>query len=1714
MAFFQRSATSSQTGSTKSRRPRGVSRRQRKRQLGFETLEDRRVMSANSPLVALQGNVADDIQIQVQSYSSATEAGQTQILLNELYWQSVISSGQFASADSEGSNFDFAQSIPTDPLSGNQWFLINVEQEVGNPDFQAIFGRAGEDINVAPVWLDGLTGAGVTVAVIDTGVQVDHPDLIDNISSTLQLNTATGANDGNPFSLLFAPDAHGTAVAGLIGAADNGIGGTGVAPGVTLAPINLIGVGIPTEQSVIDAFRFATNEIDITNNSWGSNIPRSPFAPLAAPSADQILALRDSVIFGRDGLGVIHVFASGNSAASPFDPGFPTSPFDGLDSASFNGWVNTRYTIGVTGVDHDGFYNNIDGTVTAYAETGSSVLVAAPTGSVALDIGNDSGVGSGIFTTDTTGEFGFNFSPDPNTGQEFDRDFLADTDYTSRFNGTSASAPLVSGVIALMLEANPNLSWRDVQEILVRSARQNAEFDVPQIGAGLATQNTWIVNQMPVFHDPDPHDISIDPFLQTLNPTLDPTIVGHPPTDSPLRHYAPTPSVLTNGAGYTVSQGRGAYGEEIGYAHGVIDAEAAVLLAQQWTSKNQTLPDELTFTTSVVPPGGFFFNLPAAEINVDGGGDEVQLVPGAIGGEGGFGAFWNEYFVTPDPFDPDAFPDPTNTRGGFIEFSVPDSNAMTVETVEVKLSIEGGTTAVLDNVRILLVSPDGTHSELNDFFIPSPLFPQNASPATFEGSPGSIAVDNPQTPGVDESTTFAWTYSTNRSWGERSDDSIIFDPTTAEPAAGVVLNQGWQLHFENYSATELQITGIEIIWHGSPIEANTQRVRGLIGVDDNRDDLFNFSRVNQQILDIDGDPTTLRFGEVINTIDLGHESMGANITVVARRASDGVIVDQFVTGADGNYYFDLVPDDYIISIVDPLGRTALDDSFTDTSRFLQDYKTEWTISADFFKVWQYSDDLEVEVQADGTPLSFSGAAIVDGIKNLNFLLDPGPVVEPQVDFSGVVFADINGDGIFNGSDVNVPGVSVFGDVNRNGQFDAGEIVVATNINGEYALTIPLNASLDSTVVNVGVIAPPSWSLSDPTEGFRPFFVSLGDSISLGTDFAITPPVGEGPGNGTSQDGYLLGVVFIDASGDGIQQANETGQAGVDVFIDSNGSGSFEAGEQITSTNVNGAFIFEGVAPGTQVVRIETEGTTFTQTFPLGDGPQVVSLAGGGTVSSILFGLFGENGGGTTTATLDFGDLPAAYGITLFAEDGARHPASVFFLGSTSESIDAEINGLPSPDAVGDDNDNFNDDDGIVVDDLIAGATGSLVATASLPGGFLQAWVDFNGDFDFDDPGERIITNVELQAGANTISFEIPTTLTTGDVFARFRYGEFGIDSVTGAALVGEVEDYKLDKVAPAVAVIHGPDFDEDGSVDGFDFLLWQRGYGASGAAVTASDGDSNSDNIVDGADLIDWSAEFGGGVIAASAPVTGDYDDDGDTDGSDFLTWQTGYGSLSASLALGDGNNSNSVDAEDLSIWSNNFGQSSSGGAPLAATAGGSEESGSTSVPLAAAQAPLAAQAEPSSSNVLAARSSTAFAPVALSSVEVVTIAPRSAVPTSAASLAGENSQNGARQAALAFLARGPQAAEELEPIRLDRRHVFARDETLLSEVRVDRSGDVEELGRELQGRALDRLFARRQRPLDTPWEQHRSDQPRSDDEVSEEALTVALGEEIDWRFF
>ena len=180
---------------------------------------------------------------------------------------------------------------------------------------------------------------------------------------------------------------------------------------------------------------------------------------------------------------MIHVFASGNGGGPAFSAGFRR--LRQLRQRQPTTVRQLAYTIGVTGVDHDGLYINADGTFTSYPEARAS---RARGGADRLERRSERG------RRFRTGQRHMDDRPDRRLrlqrraacpAASIRPRFLADPDYTSRFNGTSAAAPMVSGVIALMLEANPNLTYRDVQEILLRSARQNAQFEIPASG-GLA----------------------------------------------------------------------------------------------------------------------------------------------------------------------------------------------------------------------------------------------------------------------------------------------------------------------------------------------------------------------------------------------------------------------------------------------------------------------------------------------------------------------------------------------------------------------------------------------------------------------------------------------------------------------------------------------------------------------------------------------------------------------------------------------------------------------------------------------------------------------------------------------------------------------------------------------------------------------------------------------------------------------------------------------------------------------------------------------------------------------------------------------------------------------------------------------------------------------------------------------------------------------------
>ncbi len=153
---------------------------------------------------------------------------------------------------------------------------------------------------------------------------------------------------------------------------------------------------------------------------------------------------------------------------------------------------------------------------------------------------------------------------------------------------------------------------------------------------------------------------------------------------------------------------------------------------------------------------------------------------------------------------------------------------------------------------------------------------------------------------------------------------------------------------------------------------------------------------------------------------------------------------------------------------------------------------------------------------------------------------------------------------------------------------------------------------------------------------------------------------------------------------------------------------------------------------------------------------------------------------------DFGDAPDRYQTTLVS-NGARHiTVPGFYLG---HKIDAEADGQPDLKAAGDDLNETDDGDGVVFAGILnPGMDARVDVTASSPG-FLNAWVDFNGDGDWTDEGEKISSDQRLDSGANHIQFSIPAGALVGSTYARFRFSSIKGLSFEGPAPDGEVEDY-------------------------------------------------------------------------------------------------------------------------------------------------------------------------------------------------------------------------------------------------------------------------------------------------------------------------------------
>ncbi|GLB34764.1 putative kex protein [Lyophyllum shimeji] len=266
-------------------------------------------------------------------------------------------------------------------------------------------------MNVVPVWEMGLTGKGIISSLVDDGLDYTSADLKENFD-------ADDSYDFNDHEPLPTPknfdDHHGTRCAGQIAAGKNNACGVGIAYNSKVAGVRILS-GPISDVDEAAALNYGFQNVSIYSCSWG---PPDNGQAMEGPGYLIKKAVVNGINNGRGGKGSIFVFASGNGAANG-------------DQCNFDGYTNSIYSVTVAAVDYKGLHPY-------YSEPCAANMVVA----------YSSGSGKNIVTTDK-----------------------GKNECTQGHGGTSAAAPNAVGVIALALEARPDLTWRDVQHLCVESAR-------------------------------------------------------------------------------------------------------------------------------------------------------------------------------------------------------------------------------------------------------------------------------------------------------------------------------------------------------------------------------------------------------------------------------------------------------------------------------------------------------------------------------------------------------------------------------------------------------------------------------------------------------------------------------------------------------------------------------------------------------------------------------------------------------------------------------------------------------------------------------------------------------------------------------------------------------------------------------------------------------------------------------------------------------------------------------------------------------------------------------------------------------------------------------------------------------------------------------------------------------------------------------------------
>lgn len=373
-----------------------------------------------------------------------------------------------------------------DPLVSHSWHIKNT----GQSSFALNGGTAGHDLNVMGAWALGYTGKGVRVWVSDSGAEISHEDLDANVITGASRNYITNSvapYEGDPTPPTTATrnnptglgGDHGTGVSGIIAASGwNGKGGRGIAPNVKFAACNFI-EGSQIEATLIDQLN--PKDMDIANQSWGTDQgTQNPINP------QYLRQMKYAVSQLRNAKGLIIVRAAGNDYFREVISRNPTRFRTGPVNFDANNVYPYSIVVAALGAKE---------VKSTYSSTGPAIWVSG--------LGGEYGTTDpAIVTTDRSScDLGYSVSTTMRTLFNKGTDpgkLNSACNYLNTFNGTSSASPSVAAVVALMLEANPALTWRDVKHVLALTAdpvhTDIADLRNPLDPPGYVVEPKWTTN--------------------------------------------------------------------------------------------------------------------------------------------------------------------------------------------------------------------------------------------------------------------------------------------------------------------------------------------------------------------------------------------------------------------------------------------------------------------------------------------------------------------------------------------------------------------------------------------------------------------------------------------------------------------------------------------------------------------------------------------------------------------------------------------------------------------------------------------------------------------------------------------------------------------------------------------------------------------------------------------------------------------------------------------------------------------------------------------------------------------------------------------------------------------------------------------------------------------------------------------------------------------